>query len=441
MEIRFEPKSLHSALKALFFLSALFGIAPLKLKSSGMAPGYCKASIGLRWEIGRTLYPFTILLALIVSNCISLHLKIQAVYKQLKYTYVLTDSFKSVLAFATVVVSIIQTITFNRNKLDIIISKINSSEKSVLRNSSSRMCRRTSRMFVTYLTLVAVTFGLACTCEIISSGRSPIIVTTGFCSHIIRIAMDMQFVTFNFRLKYLFDVLNKQLLSIFGIRSERDLEQNLLDNICSQPKLFSEYNDTPLRTRESNIYGENRRMWKRSPVIDTECIPNTNFRKETGLHVLRIHHNEICNITRLVVSTYGVFIVFELLNISADIIAVLYFTADRVISEVYMDMEAIATCSLWLLLNALKLIGITRSCQLVSNCGNHASVLLAKLMLLSRHFSSSGMVQLKLFSQQLLNTKLRLSACDFFDLNNAMLKSVVKTAITYVIVLLLNQTI
>jgi hypothetical protein len=258
--------------------------------------------------------------------------------------------------------------------------------------------------------------------------------------------MDMQFVAFNFLLKYLFDVLNKQLLSLFGVQSEEDLEQNLLHNICNEPKELSESNEMPLLSRANTIYRETREMgencvWKRSPLTGAEYFKNTNSKQEIGLQVLRIHHNEICNITRLVVSTYGVYIIFELLNISADIIAVLYFTTDVLISEGDMKMGTTVTYFLWLLLHASKLISVTRSCQLVSSCGNHASVLVRKLMLVSRPFSSRDMFQLNMFSQQLLHTKLRLSACDFFDLNNTILKSVAKAAISYVIVLLLNQVI
>jgi hypothetical protein len=446
MEIRLEHRSVHSALKLLYILSKLFGIAPLNLKSEAITPWNFKPAVRLRWEIFRTLYPLTILLILMTVNCISLRLKIQTVYKPLKYTHVVTDSFRSVLAFATVFVSIFQTITFNRNKLGIIFSKINSSEKSILRNSASDMCRRTSRLFVTNITINATTFGLACACEFISiSGLHPIILMTRYCSHIIRIVMDMQFVTFNFLLKYLFVVLNKQLLSVFGIHSEKELEQNLLHSICNAPKELSERSYMPLLSRV-NIYRENREMngncvWKRSPLAGAECFPNTNSKQETGLQVLRIHHNEICNITRLVVSTYGVYIIFELLNISADIITVLYFITDFLISEGDLNIATTVTYFLWLLLHVSKLISVTRSCQLVSSCGNHTSVLVRKLMLLSRPISSSGMIQLHKFSQQLLNTKLYLSACDFFDLNSTILKSVAKAAISYVIVLLLNQAI
>jgi hypothetical protein len=258
--------------------------------------------------------------------------------------------------------------------------------------------------------------------------------------------MDMQFVSFNLLLKYRFDVLNKQLLSIFGVHSERDLEESLLDNICKEPKKLSEHNNMSFITRVDTMYREHhsldeKRIGKKSPLTETEHFPNTSLEQEARLQELRIHHNEICTIARLVVSTYGVYIIFELLNISADIIKVLYFTTDCVISEGYMNMEAIGWCSLWLVLHASKLISVTRSCQLVSNCGNHTSILVGKLMLLSRPFSSSTMIQLQMFSHQLLHTKLNLSACDFFDLNNTILKSVVKVAISYVIVLLLNQTI
>jgi hypothetical protein len=349
--------------------------------------------------------------------------------------------------FATVFVAIIKTITFNRNKLDIIFSKINNSDKSILRNSTSDVCRRTSRLFVTYVTIITITFGLACAYDFITiSRRNPIILMTRHCSHVIRIIMDMQFVSFNFILKYFFDVLNKQLLSIFDMHSERDLEQNLLNNICKEPKNLSEYTNMPFLTRVNTIYREyhdvdQQHVWKRSPLTEAEYFPDANCKQEAGLLQLRIHHNEICNITRLVVSTYGVYIIFELLTISSDIITILYFTTDSVISEGHMRMETICWCSLWLVLHASKLISITRSCQLVSNCGNHTSVLVAKLMVLSQPFSSSIMTQLQMFIHQLLHTKLHLSACDFFDLNNTVLKSVVKVAISYVIVLLLNQTV
>jgi hypothetical protein len=258
--------------------------------------------------------------------------------------------------------------------------------------------------------------------------------------------MDMQFVSFNFILKYLFDVLNKQLLSIFDIHSERALEQNLLDDICKDPKKSSEHSNMPFVRKVNTVNREyhnvdEKLMWKRSPLTEAEYIPNINPKQDVGLQELRIHHNEICNIARLVVSTYGVYIIFELLTISADIITVLYFITDCVISEGYVNMETIGLCSLWLILHASKLMSVTRSCQLVSNCGNHTSVLVVKLMLLSRPLPSSTMIQLQMFSHQLLHTKLHLSDCDFFDLNNTVLKSVVKVAISYVIVLLLNQTI
>jgi hypothetical protein len=258
----------------------------------------------------------------------------------------------------------------------------------------------------------------------------------------------MQFVSFNLIIKHRFDVLNKHLLLVFGITSERELEQTLLDNICrtstNEYKDLSHYRNTHFQTRFDTYCGEycdleRKNVWKESKIVEREYCRSTNPESEDGIQQLRIHHNEICNIARLVISTYGVFIILELLNVTADIITVLYFTTDFVISEIYVSAETIGWCSIWLLLHAAKLISVTKSCQLFTTSGNHTSVLLGKLILLSRPIRSSTMNQLQMFSHQLLHTRLRASACDFFDLDNTILGSVAKVAVSYAIVLLLNQ--
>lgn len=64
---------------------------------------------------------------------------------------------------------------------------------------------------------------------------------THYTSHVIRIIMDIQFVTFNLLLKYQF-VLNKQLLSLFGVRSEIELEQivltTLVKHLQTTPEMY-----------------------------------------------------------------------------------------------------------------------------------------------------------------------------------------------------------
>jgi len=56
-----------------------------------------------------------------------------------------------------------------------------------------------------------------CMCDFISDCRKNIVISmTHYTSHVIRIIMDIKFVTFNLLLEYQFVVLNKQLLSLFG---------------------------------------------------------------------------------------------------------------------------------------------------------------------------------------------------------------------------------
>lgn len=155
-------------------------------------------------------------------------------------------------------------------------------------------------------------------------------------------------------------------------------------------------------------------MSKGSTITEKRCFRIPDSEPESGLQVLRINHNKMCNTVRLVVSTCRVFLVFELLNVSADLITVLFFTTDLVIPESYMRIDAIGWCSAWLILHAAKVIGITRTCQLVSNCGKHTSVLVSKLVLLSRPYSSNTITQLQTFCHQFLPTKLHFCSCDFF---------------------------
>jgi len=83
------------------------------------------------------------------------------------------------------------------------------------------------------MAFVAVSFMFVCICDFISDCRKNIVIRmTHHSSHVIRIITDIQYVTFSPLLTYQFVVLNKQLLSLFGVRSERKLEQNILGSIC-----------------------------------------------------------------------------------------------------------------------------------------------------------------------------------------------------------------
>lgn len=453
MKIISKTRNIFSAVKPLYILSKVFGIAHLRFKSSVVAPDNFKGSVGLKGStFGSCLYSLTILIILIIFHCVSLHLKIRNIYKRLKYTFILTDSFNSVLTFATVFISIFQVITFNRNKLVVIFSKLNKSDKFTLRYSESDVrYRKTYILFLLNIIFTALIFGFLCTYDVFSNFKENIIISmTRYTSHVIRILMNMQFVSFNLLIKHRFDLLNKQLLSVFGVRSERELENGILDDIsmaCTRKyKNPPDYRNARFQkknyTNWDEYYDFDKKLFcKESLMTDREYSLNASSESQYMLIQLRINHNEICNISRLVFSTYGVFTIFELLNIIADIITVLYFSLDFVISESYISLEKICWCSSWLLLHAAKLIGITRSCQLLTTCGNHTSVLVGKLMLFSRPKSRNTMIQLQKFSHQLLHTNINASACDFLDLNNTLLGSVAKVAITYVIVLLLNQKI
>ena len=139
-----------------------------------------------------------------------------------------------------------------------ILSKIHNLDKQILRNSSSDIHRKTSILLVLCMAFIAVTFMFVCMCDFIWDCRKNIVILmTYYTSQVIRIIMDIQFVTFNLLLKYQFVVLNKQLLSLFGVRSEREFEQTILDNICQASTDYSrnvpDSNNTQWQTRLGSL--------------------------------------------------------------------------------------------------------------------------------------------------------------------------------------------
>jgi hypothetical protein len=142
-----------------------------------------------------------------------------------------------------------------------------------------------------------------CMCDFISDCRKKVVIpVTYYTSHVIRIIVDIQFVTFNLLLKHQFVVLNKKLLSLFGVRSERDLEQNILDNTCQASTDYSrnvpESIDTHLQTRLGTFCSGcdwYRKLVSKGPTITEKGrFRISDFKPESGLHMLQINHNEMC---------------------------------------------------------------------------------------------------------------------------------------------------
>jgi hypothetical protein len=74
----------------------------------------------------------------------------------------------------------------------------------------------------------------------------------------------------------------------------------------------------------------------------------------------------------------------------------------------------------WLLLTSFKLISITVPCQSATTEAENTAVLMQKLLLV-RHFDQDTVTELRLFSQQLLQRKLKFTAFGFLSFDYCLL--------------------
>jgi gustatory receptor len=87
----------------------------------------------------------------------------------------------------------------------------------------------------------------------------------------------------------------------------------------------------------------------------------------------------------------------------------------------------------WLLQYAFKLISITAPCQSATTEAENTAVLVQKLLLV-QHFDQDTVTELRLFSQQLLQRKMKFTAFGFLSLDYSLLFTILGGVTTYLVV-------
>jgi gustatory receptor len=87
----------------------------------------------------------------------------------------------------------------------------------------------------------------------------------------------------------------------------------------------------------------------------------------------------------------------------------------------------------WLFLTSFKLISVIAPCQSATTEAENTSVLVQKLLLV-RHFNQDTVTELRLFSQQLLQRKMKFTAFGFLNLDYSLLFTILGGVTTYLVV-------
>jgi gustatory receptor len=87
----------------------------------------------------------------------------------------------------------------------------------------------------------------------------------------------------------------------------------------------------------------------------------------------------------------------------------------------------------WLFLISFKLISITAPCHSATTEAENTALLVQKL-LLARHFDQDSVTELQLFSQQLLQRKMKFTAFGFLNIDYSLLFTIIGGVTTFLVV-------
>jgi hypothetical protein len=246
----------------------------------------------------------------------------------------------------------------------------------------------------------------------------------------IGLVLVVQFVDFVHYIKNRFEMINSEIVRIFGFCDEMELDEYLL-------------------RMSQGYFAESRSADTTNPAHASRSVTKLKCRDylEDGLrrqsvcsriHVLRDVHFRLNHIATSINSAYQVPIMFQVLAVLTIIALKFHLGLFTIFFENITNSPMTLFLSLsfwWIVLHLSKLILIVTSCQYASRQSARTALVVQKVALL-KPLHPDTLFELQLFSQQLLHHNLVFSPCGFFTLNHRFLRSCVESLITYVIILL-----
>jgi gustatory receptor len=134
---------------------------------------------------------------------------------------------------------------------------------------------------------------------------------------------------------------------------------------------------------------------------------------------------------------YGFPLLLEICVTTVEIILSSYVLLATLLGFQNVETNAIgqfiSLMTAWLIHYAFKLISITAPCQSATTEAENTAVLVQKL-LLARHFDQDSVTELQLFSQQLLQRKMKFTAFGFLSIDYSLLFTIIGGVTTFLVV-------
>ncbi|KAJ4433311.1 hypothetical protein ANN_15570 [Periplaneta americana] len=165
--------------------------------------------------------------------------------------------------------------------------------------------------------------------------------------------------------------------------------------------------------------------------------PSLKISERSTIHSLRELYDDLCDINVLINSTFGLQLLLELGVTTIELTSSLYLTLATLLRIQTVAINFIGQFTslmlAWLLEYSFKLVSVTAPCQSAGNEVETTAVLVQKLLLV-RRFDDETMAELQLFSQQLLQRKMKFTAFGFLNLDYSLLFTIIGGVTTYLVI-------
>jgi hypothetical protein len=433
-----KPENLLSAILPLLYISKIVGLAPYSLTSCVQKEtGNVIQANNFKSSRFDVIYSFAVLIVYLTTFPFFVMWKISDMYNRPTFvngsiTYIVVDCLSISLQFVTSFLSlceialrsrqIIRQTVLDMCQVDVLLGI--SLTRSVYRKTAAAMVVQV----IFWCAVVGILYNFDY--ELWYKDKNVLYGLSKYETNSIRLVMIIQFVNFVHYVKNRFKMINSEIIRIFGFSDEMELDDYLV-------RMTHSY------LTESQDAGIKQRRRTNIAVTQLNCSDNLKdvLRRQSvcsAVHVLRNVHFKLTHIATSFNTAYQVPIMFEVMAVLTTIALKFHLGLVTIFFENITDSPVTLFLSLnfwWIVLHSSKLVLITSSCQHASRQSARTALILQKVSLL-KPLHPDTLIELQLFSQQLLHHDLVFSPCGFFTLNHCFLTSCIESLITYVIILL-----
>ena len=397
------------AIRPLLYGSRALGLAPFAYEKKPLPGG--KILEKLEFSSFALIYSvfFVVLYVCLLAVCFTF--KYMYIYSLMSPTDIVSEILLHSVSI-TSLVSLVLSITKNRNSVVRIASLIAETDRFILTSSIEYYRKATICLFLQVLVMFVV-FGLFSLYDNITwyplRGAIVISYSHTYVDILIEWIVVIHFVNMVVLLKDRYFLLNTRLINLSRIFELQNSKEGF--NLLS---------------------------------LETTCVRVKEMKSRlTGKEILTFNkiHDLLFDIVILVKSTYEVQIFLSLLSSFAGMTIWSYYGLCVLYGFLSLGNVADSTSSallsqiIWSLLHMAKLLCITIPCHCANNSMAHTSTVLRKL-LLAFHSDPATMSELERFSQHVALRKFKFTVFGFLNLDLSLLVSMTGAVVTYLVILI-----